>query len=100
MPDIQVTLIVFEQQVNSLNQYLAAQVTQRNHPATGAPIVEPVYPGGIPEFLQRQAGNLIAGICSQYPNEATSEIMQRRKALDEELQAAARPGIAKEEGKK
>lgn len=92
MPDINVTLVVYEHQIQSLEQYLAAQVTQKNHPETGAPIIEPLYKG-IPEYLQAQVSNLLAGVCSQYPNAQMQAILARRKAIDKELRDAALPGL-------
>lgn len=98
MPDINVTLVVYEHQIQSLEQYLAAQVNQKNHPETGAPLFEPIYKG-IPEYLQVQVSNLLAGICSQYPNAQVKELLARRKAIDMELRAAVLPGMPEKDKK-
>ncbi len=88
-----ITITIEDEHVPSLEQYLRTQQTSEVDPITKAIVVKPIYPGGVPEFIESHVGNLIHHVVQQYPTAAMREKLAQIKALQDEMEKLVRPKV-------
>jgi len=89
-----ITITIDDDHVAAIENFLRPQLRQYQDPTTGLVITEPVYPGGVDEFITSHLNQLFEGIYNQHPPASVRAKLAQIKALQDEVKAAARPSVA------
>jgi hypothetical protein len=85
------TFEIGDAHVASIQQYLATQIKVSTDEVTKAQRMEPLFPGGIDEFLSVQMTNLVEQIVLQYPDPETRAQMAEQQSLKAATRARLAP---------
>lgn len=88
-----ISITIPDEYFDAIDAFLRPQLKQTFDPATGMVTTEPMYPGGVEEFLTVQIGQLIQGIVRQRPTPAMREKLLAIKAIEQEIEQMARPSV-------
>ncbi|HOK46276.1 MAG TPA: hypothetical protein PLK67_10110 [Bryobacteraceae bacterium] len=88
-----ITITISDEHAEAIEAFLRPQLRQVHDEATGMVTTEPVYSGGVAEFLTEQLGQLIQGIVRQRPSAAVREKLLAIKALEKELAELTKPVV-------
>jgi len=89
---MKIILDIADDFVPSLDMHLSTQRRIDTDPATGGQIVTPLYKD-IPDFLQQSVGQIVRAIGQQFPSPALRTKLLALKAIQEEIEAMARPAV-------
>lgn len=92
-----VTVTLTDDQLYSVEEYLATQTIPYEDPTTKATRVRKVHES-VDAFIQSQIGNLVASIVQQYPNPGVQAALEQIARLKAQVDAASRPELVKETG--
>jgi hypothetical protein len=89
-----ITITIDDDHVAAIENFLRPQLRQRQDPTTGLVVTEPIYPGGLDEFITTHLNQLFEGIYNQFPPDSVRQKLAQIKALQDEVKAMARPNVA------
>jgi hypothetical protein len=82
---------ILDQHIDSIKSYLATQIKVSTDDITKAQRMEPMFPGGVEEFLATQLANLVEQVVTQYPDPETRAAMQQEATLKAQRRAKLAP---------
>jgi len=88
-----ITITIGDEHVDAIEAFLRPQLKQVHDEVTEMVTTEPVYPGGVAEFLTTQLTQLIHGIAQQRPNAALRAKLVEIKRLQKEAEEMSRPTV-------
>jgi hypothetical protein len=83
--------------VASIQAYLATQIKVSTDEVTKAQRMEPMFPGGIQEFITHQLTNLVEQVVTQYPDPETRAQMAEQQRIKNETRARLAPKVLSNE---
>jgi hypothetical protein len=88
-----ITITISDEHVDAIERFLRPQLKQKQDPDTGLVTTEPVYPGGIAQYLTAQLTQLIHGIARTYPSPALLKKLKEIRQLEKEVEDMAKPDV-------